>query len=140
MIDPSHIGADLAASGGGLSVFTFRLANISSTDAEFLSGIVRLFCDPDYAHQARLLRLGQLALKFTPSTGQVQFSAASTAAVSGDVIAFVARFHDDEWERCIATPGFPQAFRARDFSVAERIAAAVLGYTPEPVRVDFVKG
>lgn len=60
--------------GCGDKCVTISVANLASRDAEFLTGVIDLFCNPLQMAALQELRAGKLLLGMSPKTGMV-FSA-----------------------------------------------------------------
>jgi len=49
---------------------SFHVTNCTAKDAQFIGGVIKLFCDPALAVIAAELRRGTLALEYKPDTGE----------------------------------------------------------------------
>jgi len=49
---------------------SFHVTNCSAKDAQFITCVIKLFCDPAFETIASELRNGRLALEYKPDTGE----------------------------------------------------------------------
>lgn len=117
---------------------SFHVTNLSAADAQFLSTVIAVFCDPDQASQARLVRAGDCLIHYGPD-GKAYFAdIVRTPPTAAAVIEFVARFNDDEWQDIIRSVTHFRQIMERSLEDAEAIARRCLGYLPKPVSLQPV--
>ncbi len=113
------------------------LANLSPEDITFLKDAIALFTDPAQAELLREFRQGEIVLQMDPATGRLHLSGVveNVQTTPIDLIKFVARFNDHEWETiCSAAPGIITSAR-ESIPLAEQSARDTLGYLPIPALV-----
>lgn len=49
---------------------SYHVTNCTAKDAQFIGGVIRLFCDPELALIAAELRKGTLAIEYKSDTGE----------------------------------------------------------------------
>ncbi|MFN7138763.1 MAG: hypothetical protein ACK4UN_05455 [Limisphaerales bacterium] len=123
------------------SSLSVQVTNLTENDARFLRSLLAIFTDPKSGRMSQELRSGRLAIQYSPDDGQIAWIdfASDMVPTPGEMIQFVARFQDHEWETLQANAGFRGALR-RDLTEAEEIAKEVLGYLPQKVRFEVVEG
>jgi hypothetical protein len=121
---------------GNVSV---HLTNCTAEDAQFISSFLALFTDPKHAPQLADLRAGKLMLQYGPD-GDLYWMdiSAETPASVAEMLNFLARFTDDEFEQLLRSPKFAQAFRRRELAEAEEMSREILGYKTTAVTLEAV--
>lgn len=115
----------------------FEIANVPEADKNFLLGILAIFTDPQAAKLLQLLRTGKVVLQYNPQDGLVNWQDNSpvSAATVTEIIHFVARFTDDEFEQLHRNTTFRDAFKRRDLDSCDVIVEETLGYKPKFVQL-----
>lgn len=119
--------------------FEFSLANCGPKDIEFLKQLVQIFADPANAQLLEHVRAGDVVLHMHPENGNLcmlPITDCDRQPLPFDVVRFVGRFSDIEWENIVADKGRDTilALARQNVSIAEAAAREVLGYLPSPIQ------
>lgn len=120
------------------------LGNINRGDETFLRDLVAIFTDPVNAELLSALRSGSVALVYSPKDGHAHYlpvTHETDKPMSSDLMNFVARFDEVEWETLVCSAGKMILQTAReDIAMAEAHARNILGYLPEKRTMEIANG
>ena len=112
---------------------SIHVTNLKAEDAQFLSQVIGVFCDPKQEPQAKQVRAGDCLIHYGPE-GKAYFAdIVRTPPSSAEMIEFAARFNDDEWQDIIRSVTNFKVVLQRSIPDAEAIARRCLGYLPPAV-------
>lgn len=109
---------------------SFHVTNLTAADAQFLSQVIGVFCDPKQADQAKRVRAGDCLIQYGPEGVPYFAEVERDAPKAEEIIAFAARFNDDEWQDILRSVTNFRVVLAGSIADAEAIARRCLGYLP----------
>lgn len=117
---------------------SFTVTNLSAADAQFLTSVIGVFCDPKCDHVAAEIRAGRYLMQYDQDGKMRCRDVVVTRPSAAEVIEFVARFTDDEWQDIIRSVTHYKQIVERSIEDAEKIAHRCLGYLPKKVTLEPV--
>lgn len=120
-----------------LETVSLNVGNCTPQSADFLRNLVGLFTDPTNAELLRMLHAGEIALHMNPGTGGLFVTDIGEDRQSEpmDVVAFIGRFNDTEWETLVCLHADILVTARQSVPQAEKQARELLGYLPIPTQL-----
>lgn len=107
---------------------TLHLGNVDQKDRNFLVQVSALFTDPALEPVLADLRSGEAMLCYNPQTGAVLVRNFRRPASPLQVVAFVSRFSDDQWDKVVGDdPKQIKYLLNTNIQAAENLAISRLG-------------